>query len=92
MNMPTVSVPINQDVKDHLEKEIKREGTNTSAFVSEAVQIHLDYIREDRRIDMERDKQAEKGEWISEDAMTAWFSSLGTENELPEPQVDVFLK
>jgi hypothetical protein len=22
--------------------------------------------------------------------MTAWFSSLGTENELPEPQPDIY--
>ena len=36
--------------------------------------------------------EAEKGEFISEKAMTAWFLSLGTETELPEPQPDVFLR
>jgi predicted transcriptional regulator len=37
-------------------------------------------------------EEAEKGEFISEEAMTAWFLSLGTHNELPEPQPDVFLR
>jgi len=34
--------------------------------------------------------EAEKGEFISHDAMKAWIDSLGTDNELPPPQVDIF--
>jgi hypothetical protein len=36
--------------------------------------------------------QADKGVFISEDAMTTWFESLGTHDELPEPEADVFLQ
>ena len=37
-------------------------------------------------------EEAEKGGFISEAAMTAWFLSLGTDNEIPEPKPDVFLR
>ena len=36
-------------------------------------------------------KQAEKGEFISHEAMTTWAKSLGTDNELPSPVADVFM-
>ena len=36
--------------------------------------------------------EADKGAFVSEDAMTTWFESLETENELPEPEADVFLQ
>jgi len=36
--------------------------------------------------------EADKGEFISHEAMTAWADSLGTSNELPPPEPDVFLK
>jgi hypothetical protein len=35
---------------------------------------------------------AEKGEFISHQAMGEWVISLGTDNELPAPEVDIFKK
>ncbi|MDM9648935.1 hypothetical protein [Rhizobium sp. S163] len=32
---------------------------------------------------------ADRGEFISNEAMCAWLSSWGTENELPPPEVDI---
>ena len=40
---------------------------------------------------LEAIKGADKGVFISEDKMTAWFVSLETGNELPEPEPDVFV-
>jgi predicted transcriptional regulator len=40
---------------------------------------------------LELEAEADKGEFISDEAMTAWFLSLATENELPEPEPDVFV-
>ena len=34
--------------------------------------------------------EAAKGEFISHQAMVEWVNSLGTENELPAPDVDIF--
>lgn len=33
---------------------------------------------------------AEKGEFISHEAMEAWVNSLGSVHELPDPCVDIF--
>lgn len=35
--------------------------------------------------------KADEGVFISEEKVTAWFETLGTEDELPEPDPDVFL-
>jgi hypothetical protein len=34
--------------------------------------------------------EAEKGIWISGEAMTRWIESWDTENELPPPEPDIF--
>ena len=34
--------------------------------------------------------EAEKGEFISHEAMGAWINSPGTDEELPVPEIDVF--
>jgi len=34
--------------------------------------------------------EAEKGVFISQDAMEQWVDSLGTNNELPMPEPDIF--
>jgi predicted transcriptional regulator len=34
--------------------------------------------------------EADKGVFISDEAMTAWVSSWGTENELPPPEPNIF--
>ena len=40
----------------------------------------------------EAKKQALKGAFISQEALELWVDSLGTNNELPLPQPDVFCK
>lgn len=35
--------------------------------------------------------EAQKGEFISQDAMMQWANALGTDNELPAPEVDTFV-
>ena len=37
-------------------------------------------------------QEADKGEFISHEAMGAWIKSLGTDEELPAPEVDIFKK
>lgn len=36
--------------------------------------------------------EADKGNFISDEQMTRWISSWGTENELPAPKADIVLK
>ncbi len=46
----------------------------------------------ERRLLKERIAEADKGAFISSEAMHRWIESWGTENELPPPEPDVFLK
>ncbi|MBA3446045.1 MAG: CopG family transcriptional regulator [Pseudaminobacter sp.] len=46
----------------------------------------------ERRVLKERIAEADKGVFISAEAMDRWIESWGTENELPPPEPDVFLK
>ena len=39
-----------------------------------------------RRLIQDALVEADKGEFVSEERMNAWFQSLGTDNELPEPE------
>ena len=42
-----------------------------------------------KRLTMERAvTEADHGSFVSEEAMTKWFVSIGTERELPEPNED----
>lgn len=42
------------------------------------------------RMIVEAIAEADKGGFISDEKMTAWVVSLGTNNELPEPEPDIF--
>ncbi|PZO82543.1 MAG: CopG family transcriptional regulator [Mesorhizobium amorphae] len=44
-----------------------------------------------RRLLAERRAEADKGEFISEEAMTRWVDSWGTDQELPPPEPDLFM-
>jgi predicted transcriptional regulator len=46
----------------------------------------------ERRLLKERIAEADKGVFVSAEAMHRWIESWGTENELPPPEPDVFLK
>jgi hypothetical protein len=46
--------------------------------------------RAERRLMDERIAEADKGIFISAEAMHRWVESWGTENELPPPEPDIF--
>ncbi|MEQ1951530.1 hypothetical protein [Mesorhizobium sp. CN2-181] len=82
----------------------KRQGTARDRRVEEAdPPSSADTLRHDyasflktseaeRRLLKERIAEADKGVFISAEAMHRWVESWGTENELPPPEPDVFLK
>lgn len=46
----------------------------------------------ERQLLKDRVAEADKGVFVSAEAMLRWVKSWGTENELPRPEPDVFLK
>lgn len=55
---------------------------------------YADFLRRseaEQALMRERIAEADKGVFISSEAMLRWIESWGTENELPPPEPDVFL-
>jgi predicted transcriptional regulator len=86
------SMRIDPAIKRALEAQARREKRSTAFVLQQAASDYLARQARMRAMVSEIEKEADKGEFISEDAMTKWFLSLGTENELPEPEPDVFVK
>lgn len=81
---------LDEDLKSSLEAEAKLEDRSASYLATRAIRLMLEAKAAKRRIIEEAVAEADKGVFISEEKMTAWFMSLGTEDELPEPEPDIF--
>ena len=77
-------------LKRALEAEAQLEERSASQLATRAIKAMLKARATRRKIIEEAVAEADKGAFISDEAMTAWFTSLGTDAELPEPEPDVF--
>jgi predicted transcriptional regulator len=91
--MPSVpfSLRIDAKIKKALEAEAKLENRSAGFILQKAAADYLERQSRLRAHVLALEEEADKGEFISDEAMTKWFRSLGTENELPEPEPDVFV-
>lgn len=92
--MPSVSFTLRMDpeLKRQLEDIARRERRSAANVLQHAAQ---EYVARQQAFTSMVDRleaQADKGAFVSEDAMTEWFASLGTDNELSEPKADITLK
>jgi predicted transcriptional regulator len=92
MTSARFSLRLEPELKDWLEVEAKRQKRSAGFLATEAIQ-HLKEMTETKR-QLIRDavSEAEKGVFVSQEAVHAWMDSWDTENELPIPQPDIFLK
>ena len=74
-----------------LEQESKRQDRSASYIAATAIEEKMERSEAKAHMIREALEEADKGIFISEEKMTAWFESLGTDQELPEPEPDVFL-
>ncbi len=84
------SMRLDEDVKARLEKQAQREDRSAGFLAQLAIQNLLEerehfYEQMDLAI-----AEADKGVFISGEAMHRWMESLETENELPPPEPDIF--
>lgn len=87
-----ISVRLGEEMKIALEREAHQQDRSTSYIARKAIEDHIRYSELERKAIAEAVKDADKWEFISWDGMRAWVQSWGTKNELPEPQIDIFLK
>jgi predicted transcriptional regulator len=90
MSASPFSIRLDPTIKARLEKAAQREGRSSGSVVQRALEQYLD--AEDMfRKEMERvDKALDEGAFVSWGKVEAWIESWDTENELPEPEPDIF--
>ncbi|MDP2732440.1 MAG: hypothetical protein Q8O63_04930 [Hoeflea sp.] len=92
MSTVPFTLRLDKDLKTSLEAEAKLEDRSASYLAARAIKMMLEAKAAKRRLIEEAVAEADKGVFISEEKMNAWVESWDTENELPEPEPDVFLK
>lgn len=84
------SVRLDARTKKRLEKTAKAQNRPAGYIVQQAVNQYLDAQEHFRREMEEAYAEAEKGIFVSEEAMHRWMESWDTDDELPPPEPDIF--
>ena len=84
-----LSIRIPEEVKEDLDRLAAATRRSKSFLAQEAI---TDYVRRNAwkaKALQDALADADKGEFISHEAMTAWADSLGSDKELPPPEADI---
>ena len=87
-----ITIRVEPELKQWFERQAKHKDRSVGYMVTESMEQTR--RSSDARDQMIRDAMAEadKGVFVSQDAVHKWIDSWDTENELPLPEPDVFLK
>ena len=85
-----LSLHVDAELKKKLEDEARSQNVSAENVAERAIQRYLEIREHERAVLRERIAEADKGIFISEEAMNRWIDSWGTENELPPPEPDIF--
>ena len=84
-----LSVRIDANLKKSLEEEARRERRTASYLAVEAIEALLRSRAEKRAAIRAALDEADRGEFVSRDAMDAWVSSWDRNSAEPPPEPDV---
>ena len=84
------SMRLDPDVKEWLETEAKRQDRSVAYLAKQAILEMKQQSEAKQQMYADAIAKAEAGIFISEEKMTSWFETLGTDDELPAPTPDVF--
>lgn len=84
-----LSLRIDAGLKKSLEQEARREDRSASYLAVKAIEAMLRNRVEKRAAIRAALVEAEKGAFISHNAMDTWVSSWGSDAELPPPVPDI---
>lgn len=85
-----LSLHVSAETKRNLEREAALTRQSESEIAGEALEAYFRNREHLREALNEAIAEADKGVFISGEAMHRWIESWGTENELPPPEPDVF--
>ncbi len=86
-----LSLHVDAQLKERLDNEARLQNLSADDLAQRAIEDFLELQEREREILRERLAEADKGVFISGEAMHQWIESWGTDNELPPPEPDVFL-
>jgi predicted transcriptional regulator len=86
----TFSVRLPDDLRREVDEFAKASKRSRSFVVKEAVAAYMAEQRAYLAAIDEALKEADKGIFISGEAVDRWLASWGTDNELPMPEPDIF--
>ncbi len=92
MGTRPLHMEIDEELLQQLEELARHENCPPEQLATRAIRTLLRQHAAEREALVCALTEADEGRFISEEAMTAWFESLGTEHELPEPSPDVIVK
>ena len=83
---------IEKELKKRLDLEAQAEDRSASYLASKAIKMMLELREEKKQAVQAAILEADKGHFVSQKAVHDWMDSWETENELPKPKADIFLK
>ena len=86
------SIRIDDSIRSELEKICELTDRSKAYITSTAIKEYVARNRWKVEALKKAKQEAEKGEFISNEAMGAWIHSLGTDRELPAPKTDIYKK
>jgi len=86
----SIRIEDEDEVRDKLEQICTLTERSKAYITSKAIEEYVE--RNGWKVEAlkQAKKEAEKGEFISHQAMGEWIDSLASENELPTPEADIF--
>lgn len=85
-----LSLHVKAEIKEELEQEARLLKVSESEIAERAIEAFLNLQAHKRDVIAAAAAEADKGVFISGEAMHRWIESWGTENELPPPEPDIF--
>jgi predicted transcriptional regulator len=90
MNNVPFSLRLEPVLKSRLEEAAQSEDRSASYVATRAIESFLD-ARDAKRAEIEAALvEADKGIFVSQEAVHRWMESWDTDNELPMPEPDIF--
>ena len=90
MTSARFSMRLEPELKTWLEDEGKRCDRSAAYVAKHAIAQAKQQTEAKRQMILDAVAEADKGVFISEQAVHAWMESWDTDNELPKPQPDIF--
>jgi predicted transcriptional regulator len=84
------SLRLEADLKEAIEKEARLEDRSASYVIQQATREYVERKKQFRAMVAELEVEADKGIFVSGEAIDAWVESWDTEDELPPPGPDIF--